>query len=91
MTSNNSELGIIICGSGNGAAMTANKHQKVRAAVCWNIETVELARMHNDANVISIPSRFISIEEAIKSVDVFIKTKFEKGRHLNRINKIMCK
>jgi ribose 5-phosphate isomerase B len=71
--------------------MTANKHQKVRAALCWNIEIVKLARKHNDANVISIPSRFISLEEAIKSVEIFIKTKFEKGRHLNRINKIMCK
>ena len=91
VSSNNSELGIIICGSGNGAAMTANKHQKVRAALCWNIEIVKLARKHNDANVISIPSRFISLEEAIKSVEIFIKTKFEKGRHLNRINKIMCK
>ena len=91
VSSNNSELGIIICGSGNGAAMTANKHQKIRAALCWNIEIVKLARKHNDANVISIPSRFISLEEAIKSVEIFIKTKFEKGRHLNRIKKIMCK
>jgi ribose 5-phosphate isomerase B len=71
--------------------MTANKHQKIRAALCWNIEIVKLARKHNDANVISIPSRFISLEKAIKSVEIFIKTKFEKGRHLNRIKKIMCK
>ncbi len=91
VSSNKSDFGIIICGSGNGAAMTANKHQKVRAALCWNIEIVKLARMHNDANVISIPSRFISLDDAIESVDVFIKTQFEKGRHLNRINKIMCK
>jgi len=72
-------LGIIICGSGNGAAMTANKHQGIRAALCWNNELASLARLHNDANIISIPSRFISIEEAVSMVEIFLTTDFEGG------------
>ena len=82
------QIGIIICGSGNGAAMTANKHKGIRAAICWNAEIAELARQHNNANIISIPSRFLSEEKIIKIVDVFIKTGFEGGRHKRRIEKI---
>ena len=82
------QIGIIICGSGNGAAMTANKHKGVRAAICWSEEIAELARQHNDANIISIPSRFLSEEEIINIVDAFIKTDFEGGRHKRRIDKI---
>lgn len=84
------DLGIIICGSGNGAAMTANKHQKVRAALCWTKEITELARLHNDANVLSIPARFTSLPQAIAMVDTFLKTNFEGGRHANRVGKIAC-
>ena len=82
------QIGIIICGSGNGAAMTANKHKGVRAAICWSEEIAELARQHNDANIISIPSRFLSEEEIINIVEAFIKTDFEGGRHKKRIDKI---
>ena len=82
------QIGIINCGSGNGAAMTANKHKGIRAAVCWNMEIAELARQHNNANIISIPSRFLSEEEIINIIEVFIKTNFEGGRHNRRIDKI---
>ena len=84
----NADFGIILCGSGNGAAMTANHHQGIRAALCWNKEIVELARLHNDANVLSMPARYISIEEAIEFTDIFLNTGFEGGRHIRRINKI---
>lgn len=84
------DLGIIICGSGNGAAMTANKHQQVRAALCWTKEITALARLHNDANVLSIPARFTSLPQAVAMVDVFLNTEFEGGRHANRVNKIAC-
>ena len=87
---NKSNLGIIICGSGNGAAMTANKRKTIRAALCWNEETSKLARQHNDANILSIPSRFVNKTEAIVIVDTFIKTDFEGGRHKKRIEKIPC-
>ena len=87
----NADLGIVICGSGNGIAMTANKHQGVRAALCWTKEIAELARQHNDANVISIPARYTSIQQAVDMVDTFLNTKFEGGRHANRVNKIACK
>ncbi|NHN25584.1 ribose 5-phosphate isomerase B [Flavobacterium jejuense] len=86
----NADLGIVICGSGNGIAMTANKHQDVRAALCWTKEIAELARLHNDANVISIPARFTSIEQAVQMVETFLTTPFEGGRHANRVNKIAC-
>ena len=82
------QIGIIICGSGNGAAMTANKHKGGRAAICWSEEIAELARQHNDANIISIPSRFLSDEEIKNIVEAFIKTDFEGGRHKRRIDKI---
>ena len=84
------DFGIIICGSGNGAQMTANKHQGIRAALCWNNELVSLARQHNNANILSIPARFVSIHQALSFVDIFLKTKFEGGRHQNRVNKISC-
>ncbi|WP_420571193.1 ribose 5-phosphate isomerase B [Kordia sp.] len=83
-------FGIIICGSGNGAAMTANKHQKVRAALCWTKEIVALARQHNDANILSIPARFTSLPQAIAMVDTFLETEFEGGRHQRRVEKIAC-
>lgn len=84
------DFGIVICGSGNGIAMSANKHQGVRCALCWTKEIAELARCHNDANVISIPARFTSIEQAVSMVEVFLETAFEGGRHANRVNKISC-
>ena len=82
--------GIIICGSGNGASMTANKHQKIRAALCWNKEIVRLAREHNDANILGLPARYISLPQALDMVKVFLKTEFEGGRHERRIEKIAC-
>ena len=84
------DFGIIICGSGNGIAMSANKHQNIRAAVCWTKEIAGLARQHNDANIISIPARFTSIQQAIEMVDTFLNTNFEGGRHATRVNKISC-
>ena len=84
------DFGIIICGSGNGAQMTANKHEDIRAALCWNNELVSLARQHNNANVLSIPARFVSIHQALGFVDIFLNTKFEGGRHQNRVQKISC-
>ena len=80
--------GIAICGSGNGIAMTLNKHQSVHAAICWEPELARLARAHNDANVLVMPGRFISKEEGAKIVDIFFSTSFEGGRHIRRINKI---
>jgi len=84
------DFGIIICGSGNGVAMTANKHQKIRAALCWTKEIAALARQQNDANIISIPARFTSIVQAVEMVDTFLNTAFEGGRHQNRVDKISC-
>ncbi len=84
------DLGIILCGSGNGAQITANKHQKIRAALCWNNELVSLARKHNDANILTIPARFVSIYQALNFIDIFLNTKFEGGRHQNRVAKIAC-
>ena len=84
------DLGIIICGSGNGASMTANKYQDIRSALCWTKEIVALAREHNNANILSLPARFISIPQAIAMVEVYINTEFEGGRHQNRIDKIPC-
>ena len=87
---NKVDLGIIICGSGNGAAMTANKYKEVRAALCWNKELTELARLHNNANILSIPARYTSIPQVLAMVDVFLNTKFEGGRHQTRVDKITC-
>ncbi len=81
-------LGIIICGSGNGAQMVANKYPNVRAALCWNVELAKLARMHNDANIISIPGRFIKQELALEMALIFLNTDFEGGRHERRVRKI---
>ena len=83
-----SEIGIIICGSGNGANMTANKHKSIRSALCWNSQIAALARQHNNANILSLPARFISLEEAKEIVDLFLSTEFEGGRHQRRIEKI---
>lgn len=80
--------GIAMCGSGNGIAMTLNKHQGIRAAICWNKELARLARAHNDANVLVLPARFIAPEEALEIIDVFFNTSFEGGRHQRRIEKI---
>lgn len=83
-------LGILLCGSGNGINMTANKHNGIRAALCWNSEIAALARQHNDANILTLPARYITLEEAKKCVDVFLMEKFEGGRHADRVNKIDC-
>ncbi len=88
--SKSADFGIVICGSGNGIAMSANKHQGVRAALCWTKEIAALARQHNDANVISIPARFTSIQQAVEMVDTFLNTTFEGGRHATRVDKISC-
>ncbi|WP_321319741.1 ribose 5-phosphate isomerase B [Labilibaculum sp.] len=85
------DFGFTLCGSGNGITMTANKHQKIRAALCWNSEIAELARLHNNANVCGIPARFISYEEVEKIAKVFLATDFEGGRHQIRIDKIPLK
>jgi ribose 5-phosphate isomerase B len=82
------DFGIIICGSGNGASMSANKHNGIRAALCWNNEICRLSREHNDANILSIPARYVTVESAIEMVETFIKTPFEGGRHQTRVKKI---
>ncbi|RNI32366.1 ribose 5-phosphate isomerase B [Rufibacter immobilis] len=84
------ELGILICGSGNGVAITANKHAGIRAALCWAKELAELARSHNNANVLCLPARFVSQEAAKEMVDAFLTTPFEGGRHQTRVDKIAC-
>ncbi|ABG60864.1 ribose 5-phosphate isomerase B [Cytophaga hutchinsonii] len=83
-------FGILICGSGNGVCMTANKHQHIRAGLCWTPEIAMLTRQHNNANVLCLPARFIPIEEAIACVKMFVETAFEGGRHEGRVNKIAC-
>lgn len=88
--SNPDHVGILICGSANGVCITANKHQGIRAALCWNDEIAALARQHNNANIICIPARYVSSELAIKMVNTFLNTSFEGGRHQNRVNKISC-
>lgn len=87
---NEDTFGILICGSANGVAMSANKHQQVRAALCWKAEIASLARQHNNANIVCIPARFVSIDEAKEIVKAFFSTDFEGGRHANRVNKISC-
>ncbi|MBO9571733.1 MAG: ribose 5-phosphate isomerase B [Chitinophagaceae bacterium] len=82
--------GILVCGSGNGVAITANKHQGIRAALCWLPEIAKLARQHNNANVICLPARFVEVNAAKEMVDVFLSTEFEGGRHQTRVNKISC-
>lgn len=83
-------VGILLCGTANGVAMSANKHQGIRAALCWNTSIVEMARKHNNANVLCIPARFVSLEVAINMVNEFLATEFEGGRHALRVNKIGC-
>jgi ribose 5-phosphate isomerase B len=83
-------FGILFCGSGNGVAMTANKHQEIRAAICWNVPIAELARSHNDANIICIPARYVSNEISVQMIDRFLATEFEGGRHAIRTGKIPC-
>lgn len=85
-----SGFGILICGSANGVAITANKHQGIRAALCWQNDVAELSRLHNNANIICIPARFVALPLAEQMIDLFMKTPFEGGRHANRVNKISC-
>ena len=84
------DLGILICGSANGVAITANKHQGIRAAICWNEDLASLARQHNNANIVCIPERFVSFDVAQKIVETFFATEFEGGRHANRVSKMAC-
>lgn len=90
VNSHKAQAGIVICGSGNGVAITANKYQNVRCALCWLPEIARLARQHNDANMISIPARFITLETAFQIVELFLNTDFEGGRHAGRVAKIQC-
>jgi ribose 5-phosphate isomerase B len=82
------DFGVLMCGSGNGINMAANKHKGIRSALCWNAEIAELARQHNDANILTLPARYISEEEAMKCIDKFFSTSFEGGRHTDRVKKI---
>jgi ribose 5-phosphate isomerase B len=84
------DLGLLVCGSANGVAMTANKHQGIRAAICWTEELASLARRHNDANILCLPARFISEELAEKILDQFLNSTFEGGRHARRVDKMSC-
>jgi ribose 5-phosphate isomerase B len=84
------DVGILICGSGNGVAITANKHQEIRAALCWNEELAALSRQHNKANVLCLPARFVSYELSEKMTETFLNTEFEGGRHGRRVDKIRC-
>lgn len=88
--SGKAEAGVLICGSGNGVAITANKHQNIRCALCWQEDIASLARQHNDANMIAIPARFVDLDVAFKMVDIFLTREFEGGRHADRVNKIAC-
>jgi len=85
-----SDLGILICGSGNGVAMTANKYQNVRAGLCWTKEIAALIKQHNNANIICIPARFTSVHQAVQIAETFLNETFEGGRHERRVNKIAC-
>lgn len=86
----NADFGILLCGSGQGVNMTANKHQGVRSALCWNTDIARLTRQHNNANVIALPARFVAYEYAIEMIEIFLNTQFEGGRHENRVGKIPC-
>ena len=90
VTEGKADFGIVICGSGNGIAMTVNKHPKVRAGLCWIKEIAYLTRLHNNANVLSIPARYTSIQQAVEIVETFLTTEFEGGRHQTRVDKISC-
>ena len=82
------DFGVLVCGSANGVAMAANKHNNIRAAICWNSEIASLAKTHNNANIICFPARFVSLDSVLRMIEVFMKKNFEGGRHLNRIKKI---
>jgi ribose 5-phosphate isomerase B len=84
------DFGVLICGSANGVAITANKHKNIRAAICWNNEIASLARLHNNANIICLPARFIEKDLAFEMLNTFINTNFEGGRHQNRVQKMVC-
>ena len=88
ISNNKNKKGIIMCGTGNGVSMVANEYKGVRAGLCWSKEIAELIRKHNDANILSLPARFLSVKEALEIVEVFLKTDFEGGRHERRVNKI---
>lgn len=88
--SGEAKFGVLICGSGNGVSMSANKHKNIRAALCWKNDIASLARLHNDANIISIPARFVSAKLARQMVRTFVNTEFEGGRHQRRVDKISC-
>ena len=90
MEEGKNRFGILFCGSGNGINMTANKYQFIRSALCWNSEIAQLARQHNDANICTMPARYISFETVVEIVSIFLKTDFEGGRHQRRVNKICC-
>lgn len=90
VVSQKADLGIVLCGSGNGINMTVNKHQGIRSALCWEEELAKLARQHNNANILALPSRFISLNEAKKITRAFLESSFEGGRHERRVNKISC-
>lgn len=83
-------LGIVICGSGNGVNLTVNKHQGIRSALCWNPELAKMARLHNDANILALSSRYVEEEISMQCVDAFLNNEFEGGRHQNRVNKVAC-
>lgn len=87
---NEASFGILVCGSANGVAITANKHKGIRAALCWQIDVAELARKHNNANIVCLPARFISLPLALDIIDTFLNTPFEGGRHEGRVNKMAC-
>ena len=87
---NKNELGIQFCGTGNGINMTANKYQEIRSALCWNEKIAEQARLHNDANILTMPARYLNWEEIKKIIETFINTNFEGGRHARRVKKIKC-
>ena len=84
------DFGILVCGSANGVGITANKHQGIRAAICWDLELASLARLHNNANIVCIPARFITLDLAKSIVEIFLTTTFEAGRHATRVNKMLC-
>ncbi|MBC7389310.1 MAG: ribose 5-phosphate isomerase B [Opitutaceae bacterium] len=88
--SKEADLGIVLCGTGNGVAMAANKHQGIRAGLCWNKEIASLIRQHNDANILALPARFVNVEEAKEIVKAYLETPFEGGRHQRRVDKIAC-
>lgn len=90
VASGDCDAGILFCGSGNGVQMTANKHQKIRCALCWQVELAELCRQHNDCNMMAVPCRFVSKDLCEEMVNAFLSTAFEAGRHQNRVDKISC-